>query len=267
MIEMMQWILSVWNAYWDEGFYQYLLLVSAVFLFLFYRKKESCRQALISLAAVLFLFFFPPAAYVIRACIGSTVYWRVLWLLPLIPAVSLAAAELVSGRKSKAVQLLLMLAIAAAVGLSGRDMLRSGNFVRLSNHQKVPDEAAYICNMISEAAASDGISEIRIASDDYLNSYIRVYDSSILMPFGRWGKGALDQASERLYQEMTSDWPNYRRLARLAKKKECNFLALPQREKDPDQALAKYGYEPIGTAGSYTVYQLTDDSLERSLNG
>ena len=146
-------------------------------------------------------------------------------------------------------------------------MLKSGSYVRLSNHQKVPDEVAYICNMISEAASASGITEIRFASDDYLNSYIRVYDASILMPYGRWGKGALDQASERLYQEMISDWPNYRRLARLAKRKECNFLALPQREKDPDRALAKYGYEEIGTAGSYTIYQMTDTESERSLDG
>ena len=78
------------------------------------------------------------------------------------------------------------------------------------------------------------------------------------MPFGRWGKGALTKASQKLYEEIISETPHYKKLARLALRAECNFLALPQREKDPHAALAKYGYVEIGTSGSYTVYQLKE---------
>lgn len=258
MRNMIEWTVSVWTMYWDEGFYQYLLLVSAVCLLLFFKKKSGAKQVLISLAAILAVFFCPFTAAVIRACIGETVYWRVLWLLPLIPAVSLAAAEFISARRSKVLQVLLLLLLTGAIALSGKNMLKPGHFVKLENHQKVPNEVANICNIISEAAHADGIAEIRLASDDYINSYVRVYDASILMPFGRWGKGALDRASQELYQEIISEQPRYKKLARLAAKKECTFLALPEREKKPGKAFKEYGYVEISTSGSYTVYQLKE---------
>lgn len=258
MKEMIEWILWIWSLYWNEGFYQYLLLVSAVYLLIFHRKKSGAKQILVSLAVILFVFFCPFTAAAIRACIGSDVYWRVLWLLPLIPAVAAAAAWFVTSKKSNLLQIFLLLLVTAAIAISGQQMLKDGNFVRTANRQKIPDTAARICNIIQEAAAADGISEIRIASDDDANSYIRVYDASIQMPFGRWGKGALTKASQKLYEEIISETPHYKKLARLALRAECNFLALPQREKDPHAALAKYGYVEIGTSGSYTVYQLKE---------
>ena len=258
MRKMMEWILWIWNLYWNEGFYQYLLLVSAVYLLIFHRRKSGAKQILISLAVILFLFFCPFTAALIRACIGKDVYWRVLWLLPLVPAVAAAAAWFISERKSKLLQIFLLLLVTASIALSGQHMLKDGNFVRTSNRQKVPDVTARICNMIQEAAAADGISEIRIASDDEANSYIRVYDASIQMPFGRWGKGALTKTSQKLYEEIISETPRYKKLARLALRADCNFLALPQREKDAHAALAKYGYVEIGTSGPYTIYQLKE---------
>lgn len=258
MREMMEWILYIWSLYWNEGFYQYLLLAAALYLLVFHRKKKGARQILISLGVILFVFFCPFTAAAIRACIGSDVYWRVLWLLPLVPAIAAAAAWLVSSQRTKPVQIFLLLLVTAAIALSGQQMLKDGNFVRTTNRQQIPDVTARICNIVQEAAAADGITEIRIASDDEVNSYIRVYDASIQMPFGRWGKGALTKDTQKLYTEITSAAPHYKKLARLAWRTGCNFLALPQREKDPHAPLAKYGYAEIGTSGPYTVYQLKE---------
>lgn len=258
MKDMMTWIFSIWKLYWDDGFYPYLLLLAIAYLLIFHRKKSGARQVLISFGAILFVFVCPLTAAIIRACIGSDVYWRVLWLLPLIPAIAAAAAWLVSTRRSRLTQTLIMLLLIAAIALGGRGMLQEGNFIRTANRQKVPDTVARICNIVQDAARSDGLSEIRIASDDGANAYIRVYDASILMPFGRWGKGALTKNDQKLYDEIISETPHYKRLARRARRAGCNFLALPQRKKDPHRAMAQYGYEEIGTSGPYTIYQLKE---------
>lgn len=257
MRTMLEWIFSVWKTYWDEGFYQYLLILSILYLLICKRKKKGARQALLYTASSLAVFFCPVTAWAIRACIGESVYWRALWLVPAIPLIALAATELIRGRKSRIAQGFALAVVAAVIAFSGKDMLTAGNYIRLSNHQKVPNEVARICDIVREKAEEDNLEEVRLAGDETVASYVRVYDPSILMPYGRWGTGALDKASKNLHAELNSDQPDYNKLAKAGKKKECHFLVLPDTGTDPSYALEQYGYFAVGTAGSYTIYQLT----------
>lgn len=258
MKEILEWIIHTWEMYWGSGFYQYLLLAAALYLLIFHRKKQSVRQTLAFSFAVLFVFLCPLTARIIRACIGQSVYWRVLWLLPAIPVIAMAAVEFLRGRKSRPVQLLLVLVCCGAIALSGQDMLRAGSYVRTANRQKVPDDIANICNLVLDEAARDEVTEIRMAADDYVASYARVYDASILQPYGRWGMGALIRQNSRIYNLMHQPEPrNYRKIAKLCQKTGCNFLVISVPEKRK-RKIRRYGYTEIGTVGSYTIFQLED---------
>lgn len=254
MKAILSWILSIWKMYWNEGFYQYLLLLSVVYLLICKRKKTGTRQALPFLFAMLFVFFCPFTAVLIRACIGESVYWRALWLIPLIPVIALGATEFLRDRKTKLAQAVLLLLFVGVIAVSGKSVMQAGNYIRLANHQKVPNEVAYVCNLMQEKAQEENLTKIRVASDDYISSYIRVYDPTILMPYGRWGKGALNYHATSLYKLVNSDAPNYTKLGKRAKKTHCNFLVLPETSADPTKGLSKYKFEEIGTAGSYTIY-------------
>lgn len=256
MKALMQWIFDTWQMYWGDGFYQYLLLAAAAYLLLFHRKKESTRQVLAFSFVLLLIFLCPFTAKIIRACIGQSVYWRVLWLLPAIPVIALAATEFLRGRKSGPLRAVLLLLCCVLIALSGRDMLSAGNYVRTVNRQKVPDDVAHVCNMVLAEAAKDGISEIYMASDDYLCSYVRVCEPSIRQPYGRRGMGSLTQPNARLYRLMQEEEPrNYKRIAKLCQKIGCNFLVIAVPEEKTSH-IEKYGYAKIGDVGSYSVYQL-----------
>lgn len=254
MKAMFSWILSIWKIYWNEGFYQYLLLVSVIYLLICKRKKAGARQALPFLFAMLFVFFCPFTAWLIRACIGESVYWRVLWLIPLIPVIALGATEFIRDRKSKLAQVILLLIFTGVIALSGKSVMQAGNYIRLANHQKVPNEVAYVCELMQEKAREENLTKLRVASDDYISAYIRVYDPTILMPYGRWAKGSLDYKADSLHKHINSAMPNYKSVGKRAKQTHCNFLILPETSQDPHEALAKYGFNEIATAGSYTVY-------------
>lgn len=254
MSAIFSWILSIWKMYWNEGFYQYLLLLSVVYLLICKRKKDGTRQALPFLFAMLFVFFCPFTAALIRACIGESVYWRTLWLIPLIPVIALGATEFLRDRKSKLAQAILLLLFVGVIAVSGKSVMQAGNYIRLANHQKVPNEVAYVCNLMQEKAQEENLTTIKVASDDYISAYIRVYDPAILMPYGRWGKGAPNSHSASLYKYVNSEAPDYKKLAKRAKQTRCNFLVLPETSEDPTEGLSKYKYKEIGTAGSYTVY-------------
>lgn len=257
MREMLESILSTWQLYWGEGWYQYLFLAAFVYLFLFKRKKKWVSYTLVYLAVILVIFWFPPIAYVICKCIGASVYWRTLWLLPTVPVLALAGAELIQDRKSKAVRLLLVLVCVGTAVFCGTGMYQAGNYVKVHNYQKVPDEAAAICEMIRARTPE----EVRLATDDHLASYIRVYDPSIQMPYGRAGRGAKGQRSRLLYQEMIAPEPSMVKIAGLSRKKGCDYVAVKlsldmEKATKQKKSFQKKGYEEIGSVNEYTLFGL-----------
>ena len=77
--------LDAWQKYWGNGFYVYLLLAACLYFLVFGRKKERARILSGYIVVFLAVFFCPVTAYIIQKCIGRSVYWRVLWVLPAVP--------------------------------------------------------------------------------------------------------------------------------------------------------------------------------------
>jgi hypothetical protein len=260
MKELLSWTVSQWNLYWGSGYYPYLLLLSLLYLLIFKRKKNGIRDTLPFVLILLFLFFCPLSASVISRCLGTDVYWRVLWLLPVIPIIALAATELLHNLHSRITHCILLILFVGVIAFCGKGMMEAGSYVKLANYQKVPNEVPVICEIIREKAAEDQIDEIRIATDDYLSAYLLVYDPSLLMPYGRGGQGALTKAAAKLYEEISSERPRYKRLARLAAKSECNFLVLPEAHKAPNTGVGVYHYVEIGQVATYKIFELQEES-------
>ncbi len=258
MLNAIQWIRLAWTRYWGDGWYQYLLLAAVLYLIIFHRKKRHVRQVLIFSACLLFIFLFPLTAKCIFFCIGYTVYWRVLWLLPLIPVIALAATEFVRSRPSKVTQTILLLLCCGAIALSGKDMLSANSYIRTENRAKVPDEVAQVGNMIRAEAEKDGLSEICVMADDHIVSFLRVYDASILQGYGRALGGLMNGYCYFVFRLMREPEPlNYRRIAWMTKGSGCNFLVLHV----PDDKLRKvtqFGFVKIGDVGAYSVFQLEE---------
>lgn len=255
MKEIMQWSITIWKQYWGNGYVPYLLLLAVIYLLFRKRNKHSIRQVLPYLFLILFLFLCPFTAKIIQTCIGQDVYWRVLWLLPATPVISLACTEFLHMRRSKAAHTLTVLLFAVTIVLCGKNLLDSGQYVKVHNYQKVPDEVAHICNMIREDA---GDSKIRLVTDENLSPYIRVYDPSIRMPYGRRGKGAITWTTIRLYKAVHPEEGRikYKRIARLAKKANCNYMAIVMNDRFKLKYVEQFGYEQIGTVNNYGIFRL-----------
>lgn len=258
MMAYFKWSVYIWQLFWNNGYYQYLLLAAAVYLLIFHRKKRSVRQALAVSAIVLAIFFFPLTAKVIVFCIGGSVYWRVFWLLPIIPVIALAATEFLRARRSKLTQTVLLLACCAAIAVSGKDMFTDGVYVRTANAQKVPDDVAQICDMIKAEAEKDGLESFRVMGDEYLSSYLRVYDPSVKQAYGRWGRNPVNNSCRHVYHLMKKEEPRkYRKIARLSRKGKCTFLVITVPD-EKTKYIERYHYVEIGRVGEYRVYQLEE---------
>lgn len=256
MKEIMKNILSVWSAYWGEGYYPYLLLVAVIYLLVWKRKKEHVRQLLRFIGVYLVIFFCPVTAGIIQKCIGSEVYWRVLWILPVVPVIAYVTTDFVRSRQGKAVQPVLVVLFLALIAFCGKSVWRAGNYEIVHNYQKVPDNVAQIAEILN---SEKGEEEILLAADDHVSAYIRIYDPSIHTAYGRGGKTAVCSEARRFYMQICKEEPNFKKAARLAKTAGCNFIVLAYQEKQEAQ-FAKLGYKKIGLVNEYAIYKMTEET-------
>lgn len=252
--ELMTGVLDTWNRYWNGSGY-WLLLLAAVAVLLLFGRKKSVRELGIYQLLAAFAFFFPVSAWVIQKCVGELVYWRTLWLFPVVPAIALAMSLLVKKCRSSLGKGALAALFLALIVVSGTSVWQAGNFVKVGNRQQVPDTVAEISRIVTENRTSK---DSLVAADDYLASYLRVYDPSVKMPYGRQARGTSSRPAKALYLEIMNPEPSYRRIAKRAKVIDCElFVAQVPEEKlgSVRKRLKKYGFTLVGKADGYAVFQ------------
>ena len=252
MTEMIKKSLEFWNNYWGDSFFPYLLAIAFFYLLIFKHRKKMTRYILGYMLLTLFLFFFPYTAKIIQKCIGENVYWRVLWLVPSSPVIALAMTEFIRGRKTF-LQPVLIVICAGVIAFSGKEFFTEGYFHRVNNYQQVPDEVAGICELVRQDAGGE---KFFLVADNYISAYIRVYDPSIYMPFGRRGSGGAVGKRKQLYLEINAPSFNYSSIGECAKRVKCNYLVVKIPNEQQKGELETYDYHEIGVIGSYSVYRL-----------
>lgn len=250
MKEVMRIVLERWLQYWGESAYLWIFCAAALYLFLFKRKKEYVKNVLLYELIILLIFWFPLTAAIIQKCLGQSVYWRILWLLMNVPVCALAIVELIKDKKSKVKALLLTVAI-VLIAISGKSILKAGVYEKAHNYQKIPYEAVVVCDLVKNDA---GEKKVHLAADDYLASYVRVYDASITMPYGRAGRGYVNKKSKKLYNEICSGEKNYALIAEYAKELECNYIVCSVSDSEGITIMEENGFCVIGSVNQYTIF-------------
>lgn len=249
MSEIFRQTYEVWNSYWGESHFWLLFLICAMYLLIFHRKKAYIRFLAAYTLIVLLIFWCPVTEGLIIRFIGNT-FWRLLWLVPVFPVIAAAFTEILSRQKKNLHFLLWLGLLILTIGFTGKDYWSQEYYYTYGNRQKVPDAAALICETIKADAQEE---EILVAVDNRYAPYIRVYDASLKMPYGRNAKGYRNKYAAYLYLEMSAEVPDSRRIARYAEKCGCNYLVVRIYEKRILRSFEKKGYEQIGESGVYKI--------------
>ena len=127
--------------------------------------------------------------------------------------------------------------------------------MKVSNHQKVPEEAAQVGNiLLAERSAEDSL----IAADNSIAPYLRVYDPSFQLAFGRDGRGARSRNARHLYTRMSAEEPDYKVIGKRARKEKVQFLVLQLSQEQKEEAFAAmehYGYKWVTAVNDYNIFR------------
>lgn len=232
--------------------WQYGLFLAALLYLLFSKEEKKTKRFFVSYTIVFLVVFFCPitAKIIMDYCIGQSVYWRMLWLLPIPLFIAVAGTKFVMHFSSTWKRLAAGILVSACIVCSGSCVYVPGStpYVKAQNINKIPQEVVSVCNQIRAFAGDE---EVCVTSPYEFNVYIRQYDASIGQTFGRrLGNKVQQKLAEDLYAG------NVEEIVRLTRRLDGNYVIYPSSD-EQHQCFLQEGYEQIGNYELYRIYHDT----------
>lgn len=229
-----------------------LLLALSLVMWLFLLVTERNKKVRIVLvyapflAAALFLFPVSRKAFVAAGLDGET-YYRVLWTIPMGVIFCYGACRLFAERRR------IGLVIAGAlVIVCGSFVYQSPYITRAENLYHIPDTVVKICDRIKS-----GDPDVRVSAvmPTELIHFVRQYDASINMPYGREMLVERWEYYNAVYEAMEKpEVVSMEELLAVTRQENCAYLVMGQ-EKQTDVDPLESGLLLIDEIDGYRIYQ------------
>ena len=229
-----------------------LLLI--VLVFIFWKEKDDMRKLLLGVLPLLFLFIYwcPLTGMLFMKLLGENVYWRILWLILLAVLIPYGFCLVISKLKGWMRQVVFLVGVAVIV-LCGTPLFKSEEFQASTNDYKIPQNVVAVCDLLP--------GNVHALVSNRLMPYIRLYDPSITLEFGRnaLAYNGIENPSgnQILYAEAQKEEIDVPALAPLAKEEGCTFLVFSNSRTYSDDWEA-YGYKEYGYTDEFTIFVDTD---------
>lgn len=240
-------IVTLYENYIGTGMISGLFLAALIYLFVT-EKNKAARTVFLYIPIVTLAFYFCPFfAALIYALTGEEIYYRLLWLVPVVPVLAYAAVKIISEAGEKK-RLPAGIAIAGIFMVSGSLVYQSPHFKQAQNAYHVPQAVVEICDTIQS-----GDTLVKAVFPGELVQYVRQYNSCIWMPYGRealverWG------FSYELFDLQLQETLDVSAFAPLAHSEGCQYIILPE-ERKLLGSLSDYGYELLDKKEGYCIY-------------
>ena len=229
-----------------------LLLI--VLVFILWKEKDDMRKLLLGVLPLLFLFIYwcPLTGMLFMKLLGENVYWRILWLILLAVLIPYGFCLVISKLKGWMRQVVFLVGVAVIV-LCGTPLLKSEEFQTSTNIYKIPQNVVAVCDLLP--------GNVHALVSNRLMPYIRLYDPSITLEFGRnalaYNGIENPTGNQILYAEAQKEEIDVPALAPLAKEEGCTFLVFSNSHTYSDDWEA-YGYKEYGHTDEFTIFVDTD---------
>lgn len=242
---------------------QLLLFATCIFL-LFIQIKDKEKQIEKFLVTYVLIFcgiYACPvtAGIIMRFCVDEDVYWRMFWILPIAIVLAYTGTKLISSISQgkifkKLVAVVMSVLLIALAGNSVFHLLN--NDVDLGK-TKLPLEIEGICVAVKEDAKIRMEEEVKVIVPDEFVCYIRQYDGTIKMPYGR----RVGNRNQKLHDLMNNSSLNAKGLLKRVRKRNCNYMVYNITDyPKADKKLKRQELELIATIGKYGVYYIPEDN-------
>ena len=245
-------VLGLFRNYMGTGLIVIWYLISLIYLWIDEKRRHVRMAFLYMPLALLLVYFNPLCVKLVHGVVGSDIYWRILWLLPMSATIAYACVciygRIARGGRKVAADLF-ALCMAAALAVSGSLIYGSPRVSRAENLYHMPDSVVHICDAIEAPGR-----EVMAAFPLELTPYVRQYCPVVCMPYGREMVMKSWNHQNPLCDAMEQEVIDMEQLVPLAREVSCHYVIFRA-----DQAFSadpqEYGWTLHGETDGYVIYR------------
>ena len=237
----------VWQNISGSGMLAACYVCAVIFLF-FYEKVTYKRILFVYLPACLIAVLLLPVTYrFVAEVIDEELYYRFFWMLPMTLVIAYTLVQLINLYRGKYPKLLLVLMVAFIV-LCGDFVYDNWRYTKAENPYHVPDSVVQMCDLMHAEGR-----EVLALFPMELMQYVRQYDSTICMPYGRDVLVEDWFVLHPLYDIMEAKVLDLDALGREAVEYGCVYVVIPKDEEKTGN-ITTAGYILKDTISDYQIY-------------
>ena len=241
-------VLALYEGYIGTGMIAGLFLAAAIYLYVAEKNKTTRILFLYIPVVILLLYFCPFFAAVVFLFTGDEIYYRLLWLVPIVPVLAFTSVKIITGCEGSK-KVWTGLAMSGMIILSGSLVYQSPYFSKAQNVYHVPQAVVEICD---EIRMDD--KWIMAVFPSELIQYVRQYDPLVCMPYGREVLVERWNIKDELFDLMETETLDVGKIAEKAKEWHCLYIIVPV-SKQQIGNFADSGYEQFSKTEGYYIYR------------
>ena len=238
---------SVWQNISGSG--MLLALYVCAVIFLFYTEKETYKRILLVYLPLFWIgvLLLPVTYKVVAMVMDVEVYYRFFWMLPVTLVIAYTAVQVYHMYQGK-YRTLVALGLTLVMVLSGDFVYNNWRYSKAENVFHVPQTVVELCDLMHAKGR-----EVLALFPEELMQYVRQYDSTICLPYGRNVLVEDWNMNHPLYDIMEAEVVDCDALGEAAVIYHCAYVVL-RKERETIGDLTASGYVLKGTISGYQVY-------------
>lgn len=251
MIEAINMIKQAFIEYVGTGSYMILFFISLIYIY----KKETDNKIrnFIWVSLIIFALVFNPIFYIVIVnFIGTGIYWRFFWTLPIGITIAYVGTKVILNNDKKLEKVIIGFAVIAIIILCGKCVFNKENYQLATNWYKIPQEALDVTMIIK----GDDCKNKRALMPTSLVPYIRQYDASIYM---RVMRSPYNYDSEPIVLKMEQGDVKY--IVEDCKENNINYVVF-KRETKLSELIENYNFYVLGRTENYIIYKYQKEASD-----
>lgn len=237
----------VWQNISGSGMLAALYVCAVIFLF-FYEKTIYKRILLVYLPLLWITILLLPVTYrFVAGVIDEELYYRFFWMLPMTLVIAYALVQLLHLYRGKHTWILPLAGVLMII-VCGDFVYNNWRYTKAENVFHAPDSVVQMCDMMHAEGR-----EVLALFPMELMQYVRQYDSTICMPYGRDVLVEDWFVLHPLYDIMEAEVLDLDALGAGAVEYGCAYVVVRE-EQDKTGDITASGYVMKDTISGYQIY-------------
>lgn len=244
---MWDYIISLYQKYIGTGMIAGLFLAAVIYLFVTEKNKTTRILVLYMPLMVLALYFCPFFAALVNYFVEMDIYFRFLWLVPVVMILAYAAVKIImtlNGKKKVAAGV----AMGGIIMVCGSLIYQNPEYGMAENAYHIPQEVVEICDRIQS-----GDELVKAVFPKEFVLYVRQYNSHVWMPYGREIFMAYMGFQFDLFDLLDAQVLEVDKIVSEAHAQGCQYIIISE-EKKLNGSFPEHGYELLDVIDGYCIY-------------